>query len=92
MEKKVPWKRKRGSPDRRYLDSVRDAIKGREPSGEEVCGRTTWIRMSLFIGLTYNWEQDEEEENEYARLCLLNKFALGCNDGLAPCLQSDVAV
>ena len=44
MEVKVRGRRKRGRPKRRWLDQVRDDIKGKGLSGEEVyiCHRQIW--------------------------------------------------
>ena len=45
MVMKVQGRRKRGRPKRRWLDRVRDDIKEKGLSGEEVYDRATWRRM-----------------------------------------------
>ena len=42
MEMKVQGRRKRGRPKRRWLDRVRDDIKEKGLSGEELYDRVTW--------------------------------------------------
>ena len=46
---KVQGRRKIGKPKRRWLDRVRDDIKEKGLSGEEVYDRVTWRRMSSYI-------------------------------------------
>ena len=45
----VQVRRKRGRPKRRCLDRVRNDIKEKGLSGEEVYDHATWRRMSLYI-------------------------------------------
>ena len=52
MEMKVQGRRKRGRPKRRWLDRMRDGIKEKGLSGEEVYDRATWRRMSSYIDPT----------------------------------------
>ena len=52
MEMKVQGRRKRGRPMRRWLDKVRDNIKRKELSADDVYDRATWRRMSLYIDPT----------------------------------------
>ena len=52
MEMKVLGRRKRGSPMRRWLDRVRDDIKEKGLSGEEVYDRATQGRISTYIDPT----------------------------------------
>ena len=58
MEMKVHGRRKRGRPSkRRWLDKVRDDIKEKGLSADEVYDRVTWRRMSSYIDPpTYTWE------------------------------------
>ena len=51
MVMKVEGRRKRGRPKRRWLDRVRDAIKEKGLSGEEVYDRTTLRCMPSYIDL-----------------------------------------
>ena len=46
MEMKVQGRRKRGRPKRRWLDKVKDDIKEKGLSAEEVYDRAAWRRMS----------------------------------------------
>ena len=52
MEMKVQRRRKRGRPKRRWLDRVRDDIKEKGLSGEEVYDRAPWWCMSSYISLS----------------------------------------
>ena len=45
-------RRKRGSPKRRWLDKVKDAIKEKGLSADEVYVRATRRRMSSYIAPT----------------------------------------
>ena len=47
MVMKVQGRRKRGRPKRRWLDNVKDDIKEKERSADDVYDRTTWRCMSL---------------------------------------------
>ena len=49
MEMKVQGRRKRGRPKRRWLDKVKDDIKEKGLSADEVYDRGTWKRMSSYI-------------------------------------------
>ena len=46
---KVQGIRKRGRPKRRWLDKVKDDIKEKGLSADDVYGRATWRRMSSYI-------------------------------------------
>ena len=46
MEMKVQGRRKRGRPKRRWLDNVKDDIKEKRLSADEVYDRATWRRIS----------------------------------------------
>ena len=52
MEIKVQGRRKRGRHKRRWLDKVRDDIKEKGLSADEMYDRATWGRMSSCIELT----------------------------------------
>ena len=52
MKVKVQGRRKRGRPKRRWLDRVRDDIKEKGLSEEDVYDRATWRRMSSDIDPT----------------------------------------
>ena len=52
MEMKVQGRRKRGRPERRWLDKVKDDIKEKGLSADEVYDRATWRRMSSYIDPT----------------------------------------
>ena len=49
---KVQGRRKRGRPKRRWLDKVKDDIKEKGLSADDVCDRATWRRMSSYIDPT----------------------------------------
>ena len=52
MKMKVQLGRgKRGRPERRWLDKVKDDIKEKGLSADEVYDRATWRRMSTYIKL-----------------------------------------
>ena len=52
MEMNVQGRRKRGRPKRRLLDKVKDDIKEKGLSVDEVHDRATWWRMSSYIDPT----------------------------------------
>ena len=52
MEMKVQGRTKRGRPKRRWLDKVRDDIKEKGLSADEVYNRATWRRISSYIDHT----------------------------------------
>ena len=52
------------APKRRWLDKVKDDIKEKGLSADEVYDRSKWRCMSSYIDPTYKWEQDDEEEHE----------------------------
>ena len=52
MEMKVQGRRKRGRPKRRWLDKVKDDIKEKGLSADDVYDRATWRRMSSYIDPT----------------------------------------
>ena len=45
-------KEERNRPKRRWLDRVRDDIKEKGLSADEVCDRATWRRMSSYVDPT----------------------------------------
>ena len=49
---KVQGRRKRGRPKRRWLDKVKDYIKKKGLSADEVYDRSTWRRMSSYTDPT----------------------------------------
>ena len=49
---KLQGRRKRGRPKRRWLDEVKDDIKEKGLSADDVYDRATWMRMSLYIDPT----------------------------------------
>ena len=49
---KVQGRRKRGRHKRRWLDKVRDDVKEKGLSADEMYDRATWGRMSSCIELT----------------------------------------
>ena len=49
---KVRGRRKRGRPKRRWLDKVKDDIKEKGLSADEVYDGATWRRMSSYIDPT----------------------------------------
>ena len=49
---KVQGRRKRGRPKRIWLDKVKDGIKEKGLSADDVYNRATWRRMSLYIDHT----------------------------------------
>ena len=52
MVMKVQGRRKRGRPKRRWLDKVKDDIKEKGLSADDVHDRATWRRMSSYIDPT----------------------------------------
>ena len=52
MVMKVQGRRERGKPKRRWLDKVKDDIKEKGLSADDVYDRTTWRRMSSYIDPT----------------------------------------
>ena len=52
MVMNVQGRRKRGRPKRRWLDKVKDNIKEKELSADDVYDRATWRRMSSYIDPT----------------------------------------
>ena len=52
MEMKEQLIKERGRPKRRWLDRVRDDVKEKGLSADEVYGRATWRRMSSYINPT----------------------------------------
>ena len=52
MVMKVQGRRRRGIPKRRWLDKVKDDIKEKGLSADDVHDRATWRRMSSYIDLT----------------------------------------
>ena len=49
---KVQRRRNRGRPKRRWLDKVKDEIKEKRLSADDVYDRVTWRRMSSYIDPT----------------------------------------
>ena len=49
---KVHWRRKRGRTKRRWLDKVKDDIKEKGQSADDVYDRATWRSMSSCIDPT----------------------------------------
>ena len=52
MVTKVQGRRKRGRPKRRWLDKVKDDIKEKGLSSDDVYDRATWRRMTSYIDPT----------------------------------------
>ena len=52
MDMKVQLRRKRGRPNRRWLDKVKGDIKEKGLSADELYDRATWRRMSSYTDLT----------------------------------------
>ena len=52
MVMKVQGRRKRGRHKRRWLDKVKDDIKEKGLSADDVYDRATWRRMSSYIDPT----------------------------------------
>ena len=52
MVMKVQWIRDGGRPKRRWLDKVKDDIKEKGLLADELYGRATWRRISLYIDPT----------------------------------------
>ena len=49
---KVQGRRKRGRPKRRWLDKVKDDIKEKELSADDVYDSASWRRISSYIDTT----------------------------------------
>ena len=45
----VQWRRKRGRPKRRWLDNVKDDIKEKGLSADDVYDRATWRRTYVIV-------------------------------------------
>ena len=56
MVMKVQGRRKRGRPKRRWLDKVKDDIKEKGLSADDVYDRATWRRISSYIDPKQKWE------------------------------------
>ena len=52
MTMEVPWKRRRGRPKRRWLDSIRNDLSDRELAGEDSQDRAKWRRLIRHIDPT----------------------------------------
>ena len=52
METKVHGRRKSGRHNRRWLDKVKDDIKVRGLSADEMYDRAMWMRLSSYIDRT----------------------------------------
>ena len=66
MEVQGRWRG--GRLKRRWLDRVRDDIKEKELSGEEVYNQTSWRCISSNIDHTKKWELNEGQEDNSARI------------------------
>ena len=64
MEKKVQGRRKIGRSKRRWLDKVKDDIREKGLSAEEVYDRATWRRMSSYIDPTQSWNKMKRKKKE----------------------------
>ena len=63
MEMKVQGRRKTGRPKRRWLYRVRDDIKEKGLSVEEVYDRATWRRMSSYVDPRQKWNKMKRKKN-----------------------------
>ena len=52
IDVKVQGRRKRGRPKRRWFDKVKDDIREKGLSADDVYDRATWRRMSSYIDPT----------------------------------------
>ena len=52
MVMEVPGKRRRGSPKRRWLDSIRNDLSERAVAGEDAQDRAKWRRLIRHIDPT----------------------------------------
>ena len=57
----VQGSRRRGRPKKRWADCVKDDLREKGLSGDEVCDRDAWRRLSYHIDPTHKWDKDEEE-------------------------------
>ena len=64
MVTKVQGRRKRGRRKRRSLDKVKDDIKEKGLSADDVYDRATWRRMSSYIDPTKSWNKMKEKKEE----------------------------
>ena len=64
MVMKVQGRRKRGRPKRRWLDKVKDDIKEKGLSADDVYDRATWRRMSSYIDPTQKWDKMKKKSEE----------------------------
>ena len=53
---KVQGRGKGGRPKRRWVDKVKDDMKEKGLSADEVYDRATWRRMSSYIDPAQKWE------------------------------------
>ena len=56
---------RRGGLKKRWADCVKDDLREKGLSGEEVYDRAARRRLSSHIDPTYKWDKDEEEEVNY---------------------------
>ena len=61
----VQGSRRRGGLKKRWADCVKDDLREKGLSGEEVYDRAARRRLSSHIDPTYKWDKDEEEEVNY---------------------------
>ena len=71
MEIKVQGRRKGGRPKRRWFDKVKDDIKEKGLSADEVYDRASWRRMSSYIDPHKDcWGEEVYDRATWRRLSL----------------------
>ena len=74
---KVQGRRKRGRPKRRWLDKLKDDIKEKGPSADEVYDRATWSPMEAYVIVhgpphkSGNDEGEEEDKKKYIQFKII---------------------
>ena len=66
MLMKVPGKRRKGRPKRRWLHNITNDLSERELSGEEAKDRAKWKRLARNIDHTKMGKDAEEEDYNVA--------------------------
>lgn len=67
MEMKVRGRRKRGTPNHRWMDCVREDLREKQLTENHVYGRARWRKAVQNIHPTYMWEKMYRERRRVYR-------------------------